>query len=85
MAMHSLTNLDQPGIRASFKYRRVSIGVTNGGSCGPHSRVEQECLESEVVTNKPNEYGVPKDSGWARQCVEHLAGNMGLPILAKPA
>jgi hypothetical protein len=36
-----------------------------------------------VVTDKADDYSVPEDGGGFRNCVEQLAGEMGLAFLAE--
>lgn len=87
MAMYSLTNFEKAGIGARLKNGGVSVGVTvGGGRRRAHTRVEQESFKGEIVADKPNDDGVPKNSGsWFRQRVEHLACNEGLAFSAKLA
>lgn len=48
-----------------------------------HFGIEQKGFMREVVADKANDDGVPENVGGAGNCVEQLAGEMGLAFLAE--
>ncbi|PON98238.1 hypothetical protein TorRG33x02_060680 [Trema orientale] len=86
MAMQSSTNLKVPSFGAGLESGRVGIGITFGfRSRFLHLGIEEKRFIWEVVADKPDNDSVPKNSSWARQSIEQLAGEVGLALLAELA
>lgn len=84
--MHGLTypQITRLGTRLESGGVSVGIGLDVGG--GPlHPGIEEEGFVGHVVADEADDDGVPQDGGWASNCVEQLAGEVGLAFLAEPA
>lgn len=86
MAMHCFTQPQVPSLSAGFEGGRVGVGVAFGiRRRFLHLGVEEKRLMRHVIADETDDNGVPEDCRWARNCLEQLAGEMGLTFLTNTA
>lgn len=86
MAMHGSTSLEVLGLGAGLECGGVSVRVAFGERSRLfHPGVEEESVVRERVADEADDDGVPQDGGWFGNCVEQLACEVWVSVLADSA